>query len=224
MALDGDARRPSRAGLLGVGIGIALAIALLVIRIFGAEPPIRRAEWGIGDVALAALVAAPALLARMAVRGRRALFMPAAVLSVALAGVFLSGAGVPLLIPAALYIVAFTRSSPRPKATILGVVVPTLLVFASGVALFVGGNQIVCYRRQEFKDGRVEISRDHTAERASRSGHFTQRSGPPRADVVSEEGGCSEGAIKPVRSLMALGGVVAANIAGAMLVRKEGRA
>jgi hypothetical protein len=215
---DGVSGARSRLGLVGALIGLAMAVALGVIRFVGAKGPVRAAEWWIGDLGLAAIVAAPALLALVAVFGRPALFVPAAVISIALSITFLSGAGVPLIIPGVLYLLAFARRpADGQHVPPAAVAVPIVIVGAAYAVLLLGSYRIVCWRAVTYSDGRTEVSRDRAGERASSAGRITQSLGPPGSGVVADEAGCTEGAIDPKRSLLALAGVAGGVLFGRRL-------
>jgi hypothetical protein len=204
----------SKLGLVAALIGLAFAVALGVIRFVGEKSPVHEAEWWLGDLALAAVVAAPALLALQAAMGRRVLFLPAGVISIVLSVTFLSGAGLPLLIPGILYLIAFARGRGPEALSAAAVALPIALTIAAFGLLLVGSYRIVCWQEVTYSDGRTELSRDRDAERASTPGRIVGSSGPPSADVKSESSGCTEGAIDPARSLLGLAAVGGAVFGG----------
>ncbi len=189
-----------------------MALGLGIIRFIAEEGPVHSAEWWIGDLALAALVGAPALLGFMGSRGRETLLLPAGVLSVVLALTFLSGAGLPLIVPGVLYLIAFARRSDRRTST-AAALIPVALVVGAFVALLIGSYLTVCWRETRLRDGRTEVTRDRAAERLSQDGSFS--SGRLGNEVVSA--GCTDGAIDPKRSLVALAAVTAGVLAGRRL-------
>ncbi|MGH2760723.1 MAG: hypothetical protein ACRDKJ_14325, partial [Actinomycetota bacterium] len=169
-----------------------MALALGVIRLFGEMAPVHAAEWWIGDLALAGLVAAPAVLGLLGAFGREMLLLPAGVTSVALSLTFLSGAGLPLIVPAVLYLIAFARRVER-RVSVVAVVLPIALEAAAFAVLLIGSYQTVCWREVRGADGRTALTRDRAAERLSSEGSF--RSDRVGNDVVSA--GCTNGAIDP---------------------------
>jgi hypothetical protein len=123
------------------GLVLAGGAATAVVRVVGGSPAESTAEALSGGAALGGLVAAPGVLAVLALDERPALLLPAATILVPLS--FLSFAGVllPLLVPAVLLFVAYGRRSAvhrtsalRTAATLAWVLV---LLVAAGVALFV---------------------------------------------------------------------------------------
>ena len=186
-----------------------MAAALFVVRFVGEKAPVHAAEWWIGDLALASLVAAPAVLGLFGARGRESLLLPAGVLSVALSLTFLSGAGLPLIIPGALYLIAYARLTERRTST-PAVLLPLVLVVVSFGLLLIGSYRIACWKETRLADGRTVISRDRAAERLSSQGSF--RSSRVPNEVVSA--GCTDGAIDPVRSILSLTATAAAVVAG----------
>lgn len=187
-------------------------MALGIVRFVAEKDPVHSAEWWIGDVALAALVGAPAMLGLIGARGRDTLLLPAGVLSIVLALTFLSGAGLPLIVPGVLYLIAFSRRAER-RVSGSAVLIPIVLVIAAFAALLVGSYRTVCWREIRHADGRTVVIRDRAAERLSGDGSFG--SGRLGNEVVSA--GCTDGAIDPKRSLVAFVAVTAAVLAGRRL-------
>lgn len=197
--------RRSTIGLIGALLGLTFAVGLWAARFFGEKSPVHAAEWWIGDVALASVFALPALVGVLAHRGRGGLWLTAEILTLVLSVTPISIATLVLVMPSVMYLVAYggsDKSRGRPA-----VFTPlTLVVALSAMALLVfTPNYIVCWRQTEYASGRKVLVRDRASERSSRDGSFTSHSGPPVAGVVSEESGCTDGAIPPSRSLAALG-------------------
>lgn len=189
-----------------------MAAGLFVIRFFGETTPVHAAEWWIGDLALAAVVGAPAVLGFLGARGREALLLPAAVLSIALSLTFLSGAGLPLIVPGVLYLISFVRRSER-RTPAPAVLVPIVLVVGAFAALLIGSYRVVCWKVTRSADGTAIVKRDRASERLSGDGSY--QSARLGNDVV--EAGCTDGAIDPTRSLIALAATSAAIAAGRRL-------
>jgi hypothetical protein len=101
--------------IAGAEIGAVAAIG--VVRFVGGSPAERGAEGALAAVALAAVLAAPGVLALLGRAGRPSLLVAAGVMLAPLS--FLSFAGVllPLLIPAVLLVVAGARRLGRDTAT-----------------------------------------------------------------------------------------------------------
>jgi hypothetical protein len=94
---------------------VTAGLAIVVVRFLGRSPAETALEAWLGSLALGAVVAAPGVLAVLALRDRPALLLPAATVLVPVS--FLSFAGIllPLLVPAALLFVAYgRRSALRP--------------------------------------------------------------------------------------------------------------
>jgi hypothetical protein len=190
----------TRAHLIGAWIGLAFALGLGVIRLFGERSPVHAAEWWIADLALAGVVAFPAVLALMGTR-RPALLLAAAIASFPLA--FISFAALPLLAPVVFYLIAYRRLGGRGGSIAIAIALCASLA-SLGLIVFVPG-QIVCWHETVYDNGRTTLTRDRASEEASSSSHFSGSGGPPRRGVVSEESGCTEGAIRPPVSMAALG-------------------
>jgi hypothetical protein len=123
------------------GVIGAAGLAVVALRFLGRSPAESGVEAWAGAVALGAIVAAPGVLALLALSDRPALLLPAATVLIPVS--FLSFAGVllPLLVPAVLLSIAYGRRSGaqptdrlRTAATLAWVLV---LLVAAGVALFV---------------------------------------------------------------------------------------
>jgi hypothetical protein len=205
-----------RIAYVAVALAAGWSICLWALRFFGAERPIHEAEWWIGDAALASVYALPACIGVVALRGRTYLLRTAGVVSLVLSiSLVVSIAAFPLVVPGVLFLIAANRADPASthdtRALVIGVVT---IVAAAGAlsALIASSGHVVCWRETQYADGRTVIARDATSERRSTSGSITMSGGPPRGDVVSEGGGCTDGAFPPSRSLLALGSVAAATL------------
>jgi hypothetical protein len=97
---------------IGACIGAA-GVTVVVIRFLARSPAETGAEAWLGSLALGGVVAAPGILAVLALWDRPALLLPAATVLVPVS--FLSFAGIllPLLVPAALLFIAYGRRSAR---------------------------------------------------------------------------------------------------------------
>jgi len=126
-------RSPGRTcALVGAGVQLAIAIAFGVIRETNASVGERHVEGPLPTLALAAVVAAPGVLALVGVLiDRPVLFGAAAAACLPLA--IISIAALPALLPAGLLLVAFIQAtSVRPPAP-----APTLVIFAAFIGLVV---------------------------------------------------------------------------------------
>ena len=163
------------------------------------------------------MFALPALVAVVAWRRRRpSLLLPAGIASLALSvALAISLVTIPLVVPGVLYLLAYGRSTAAERTAVgpAGAVPVAAAIVALGIIVFTPG-LIVCWSETVYEDGRTVLVRDHASEKASGDGHFSQSSGPPRPGVVEESGGCTDGAVRPVASLGALGLVAAALIVG----------
>lgn len=121
------------------GLGIAAGIGIAIVRFVGGTPAERGLEGAMGALALGAVVASPGWLALMGLADRPALLLPAATLLVPLS--FLSFVLLPLLVPAVLLFVSYSRRSTGRSTRAIRAVPLTLfvwaLLFAAIVALFV---------------------------------------------------------------------------------------
>ncbi len=124
-------------GALIVAGGVALGFA----RFFGGAPQLERnLEGAAGAAAWAAVVAAPGVLALLALANRPVLLLPAAIMLVPLSFLSLAGATLPLLVPAVMLFTAYGRRSAelparRGHAAAVTVVTIGLLVEAGAVLL-----------------------------------------------------------------------------------------
>lgn len=110
------------------------------MRYVGGAPPERGLEGALGAAALGAVVAAPGVLALLALRERPGLLLPAATALVPLAFFSFTGVTLPLLVPAVMLFVAYRRCSsahrpPWGRAVLANANVLAFLL-AAVVALF----------------------------------------------------------------------------------------
>jgi hypothetical protein len=184
-------------------IQIAAAVTLGVVRFVNTNPVIHGAEWWIADLALVALLAAPAI-AVLRARSRYTLLAAGLVTLVVSLPLLISLAGFPLVLLAVTYLVAAVkadRDAPRLgrlAVTVLMLGVPPILLW------MILATSTVCWSKTDYRDGRTVYERDRSAEAASSDGTFSSSSGPPKVDEVSQESGCDTGAIPPVRSGIAI--------------------
>lgn len=183
------------AALLHVGVAAAFAFA---------APLLDRSERRpdgldvLGNVALFAVYAAPALLALLALRGRPLLLLPAAVLAFLLAFTALSGVSLVLLLPGAAYLAAFLAAGAPPSrglapaVLVLGAVALGVAAFA---ALFVQ-TELVCWRYEVRADGTNTYEHVPAEEFSS--------SATAGGDVVEAGGGCEDRPTTPA-ALASLG-------------------
>jgi hypothetical protein len=123
------------------GLVILGGAVLGVARFYGGVPVERGIEGALGAVAFGTVVAAPGLLALLALDDRPTLLLPAATVLVPLSLLSLAGVLLPLLIPATMLFVAHRRRSsaqPAPGAawTVLITIALVALMAAAVAALF----------------------------------------------------------------------------------------
>ena len=120
---------------------VAAGAALGIVRFVNGSPVERGFEGALGAASLGALIAAPGVLALLALRDRPVLLLPAGVALVPLAFLSLAGVTLPLLVPAAMLFVAYGRRSTDASDRPLVAFTTTVFVFAglvlAGVVLFV---------------------------------------------------------------------------------------
>ena len=90
---------------------IAAGAALFLVRFFGEAQPGRNFETAVGAVAFGAVIAAPGVLALLALHDRPALLLPAALLLVPLSFISFALVTLPLLIPAFLLLRTYARAA-----------------------------------------------------------------------------------------------------------------
>lgn len=125
--------------LVSGGLVVVAGMAFAMVRFFGEAPPAQTIEAAVGAAAFGAVIAAPGVLALLALRDRPALLLPAAVLLVPLSFLSFALATLPLLVPALLLLRAFARAELRQpgwRVAATSIVVVTLLL-AAVAAFFV---------------------------------------------------------------------------------------
>jgi hypothetical protein len=129
-------RRASHRYLLVIaGLVFAIATALGVVRQAGAGPVERGAEGVLASAALAALLATPGVLVLLARADRPSLLVTAGTVLVPCGMISLTGATLPLLVPAVVLLVTGARrSDARGDRPCTPVAVTTLVVLALVVA------------------------------------------------------------------------------------------
>lgn len=131
-------------GFIAVSAGmiVAGAVALGFARFFAGAPVLEQnLEAAVASLALAAVVAAPGVLALLALADRPVLLLPAGIMLVPLSFLSLAGVTLPLLIPAVMLFTAYGRRSsalpsPRGQSAVTTLVTVVLLLVA-GLVLFV---------------------------------------------------------------------------------------
>ena len=135
-------------------VGIALAASLGVVRFVNTEPALRPAEW-FGTLAFAVLIAAPAVLVLLGLRGRPALILAGGTLGIFLAAIgAVSLFSLVLIIPSVVYLVGATqpgRGWPGALRTAAVVLLPLVLGWGALMVLFFQDNPI-CWA-QVSRDG-----------------------------------------------------------------------
>lgn len=120
------------------GSVILAGVALAVVRFVGEIPPGRDLECAVGATAFGMVIAAPGVLALVALRDRPALLLPAAWLLVPLSFISFALVTLPLLVPSFLLFRAYLRAAPEAsgwRAATTTIAVLALLV-AAGLSLF----------------------------------------------------------------------------------------
>lgn len=120
------------------GLVITAGVGFGVLRFVGDVPPAQDLEAALGATAFGAVIAAPGVLALLALRDRPALLVPAAAVLIPLSFLSFALVTLPLLIPAFLLMRAYLRAAHTGsgwRAALTTVVVLTLLV-AALAALF----------------------------------------------------------------------------------------
>lgn len=215
-------RRPA-ALLVGVWIHLLLAVGFAAIRFANTPPPLRAVEWP-GNLAMALVYALPALLALLALAGRAAALLAAAVLSVPLAFTALSGVSLLLLVPAALYAVAYLRWKRRPAlalATVGLVAAVALLGVAAFAALLAepgSDDTLFCWSATTGPDGATSYG---PVERRVQdpSGQHAFGLAEGQAGTTQEQG-CSTGVLELPQAALSTA-VVAVALALALLLPRQ---
>ena len=135
-----SAREVGRGAVLA-GIVITLAMAVLggLILLAGSDEPDRAGAGGWPALAIACLIAAPALFALLGLRGRPWLLTVAGFLLFPMCFLSFSFLFFPLLVPAIIFItvaIVRPRARPRPRAQSLVAVLSLVFVIAALVSLF----------------------------------------------------------------------------------------
>jgi len=117
---------------------IAAGAAFALIRFFGEAPPGQNLEAVTGAVAFGAVIAAPGVLAFLALHDRPALLLPATLLLIPLSFISFALVTLPLLIPAFLMFRTYVRAAPKGSSGRAAVTTTAvlLLLVAALVALF----------------------------------------------------------------------------------------
>lgn len=201
--------------LLGVVVGIAVPSALGAIRFANGldNPVVATAElWVLDDAALWLVLAAPSLLALLG-RARPGLLLPAGVLSL-LFGLSPLILTLPLLLPGAIYLVAFARSGVRmERRTLIGVVGAIALGIFPLAWLLLGPGQTVCWSRTTSEDGATVYAEEQQLG-SSGSGSLG-----PLGPGKTTSAGCDGGVVGPWVSVPMLVSGAAALGAGALVAR-----
>jgi hypothetical protein len=120
------------------GLVIAAGVALAIVRFYGEVPPGQGLEAAVGAAAFGSVVAAPGLLAVLAVQDRPALVLPAALVLVPMSFLSFALVTLPLLVPAVLLARAYTRAGDPGSWREQGIAMAmVLLLVAAVLALFV---------------------------------------------------------------------------------------
>ena len=197
--------RPKLRAPIATAITAAMALFALVGRFVGAGVVTHAAEWWIADLALASVVAIPAVVGVMA-RRKPHLYQTAGFVCIVLfAASLVLVYTLPLIVPGLMFLTSKRRNDAD------GSIVPAFVLAAVAVAsigyLILAPGQTVCWTQTEYADGRVVVARDHASEELSGDGSFEQRMSAPKPEEVSTESGCTDGAIAPSTSLVILAAV-----------------
>lgn len=124
------------------GMIVAGAVALGFTRFFAGTPVVEHnLEAAVASFAFTAVVAAPGVLALLALAERPVLLLPAAIMLVLLSFLSLAGVTLPLLIPAVMLFTAYGRRSAglpsRQGQSAVTTLVTVVLLLVAGLVLFV---------------------------------------------------------------------------------------
>ena len=194
--------------------GLAIAAGLGVLRFALSEPPERSVEW-LGDLALAAVYAVPAVLALVGLRGRPSLLAAGGVLGIALAFTAFSGVALVLVVPSALYLVGYGKAPGTGAKFRIPPLLVLLLTLALGVgALFVlfAHNDPICWAVRNTAAGKVYVELP-ASEFQTQSGFAVSSNQLPPG---TNESGCSSDTIRFPEALASFGLALAAVVAGAL--------
>ncbi len=193
MTTAGTAGR--RLALVGVVLGFGAGIGFGLVIHFGSVPP----ERDVGLLGFPVIWSMPALLALLSLRSRPLLLLPAAVIGFVLALTSLSGVALVLLVPAALYLVAYRRQPWYPSTfarPLLAMAIPVLATAAAFVVLLVDPDA-VCWSYTEGADGERSYERQRCPPQAELGPFTSEAAGeasgaaPPEAPGVVAAGGGS---------------------------------
>lgn len=171
----------------GVFLGYALSAALGAVSLFndGRLDPL----WHEGLV-FVGLVAIPAILATIGCLGHPRLLLAAGLVSFPLSAFFMiSAAGLPLLIPAFLYLWGYRTHAAPPRAPVSVVVLTMVALLAGGWASLSMHRDPMCWERKVLATGRELYDEWRPARSVStwrRSRNFSGSS----PTVLNVEGGC----------------------------------
>jgi hypothetical protein len=116
------------------GLIVMGGAALAAVRFLLGTPAEQGLEGAIGALALGTLVAVPGVLALLGLADRPALLLPAATMLIPLSFLSFAGVTLPLLIPAVMLFVAYSRRSSTQPARLGRTALTTASVFALLVA------------------------------------------------------------------------------------------
>jgi len=170
----------------GIGLGIALTGAIAAIALFESEGGVGLEPGYFGTLPVVALAALPAVLAAIGLKRPSAL-LAGGILSLPAAFLSFAGATLPLLIPAAFYLVAYGRAPASHPRVPVALAAATLTVMAVA-ALFVsfGGQRTVCRETRVYEGGRRDVR-----ETESHGSGVLFGGGSDDEDVISVESSCS---------------------------------
>jgi hypothetical protein len=202
-------------------IGLAFALWIGWVR-FGNGNAIENAVAGspLDDIALAAIFAAPALVGLFGIR-RPALLLAAGVACglMAFSPLIVTFA---LIVPAVLFIVAFSRTGAELAGRDIAAVVVTVGLFLAGPVLFLtGSNETVCWTEIDYPDGTSTLVRNAAEERDMADGSGSSQMGVPAHGGTSSGGGCTTGAITATGSISVLAAALGAVVAGPLIATRD---
>lgn len=120
---------------------ITAGAVFAVIRFFGEAPPGQNLEAAVGAAAFGAVIAAPGLLALLALHERPALLLPAALALVPLSFISFALVTLPLLIPAYLMFRTYARAAPEGSGRVALVInAAVLALLAAAFLVLLTGN------------------------------------------------------------------------------------
>lgn len=155
---DAQTRPPMAVSGLKVGAWLGIAMGLVYGLLVGVNGELRWFERLGSGLAFGVGYGFPALLALMALNGRRSLLVPASVLSILLSVTSVAGATLPLIVPGVIYLVAFKRSLLSRFRAASTAAVSVLFIAAVGW-LLVGPATPACWVTTVRDDGSVDHGR-----------------------------------------------------------------